>query len=75
VGKKYTLPMGDSAYSKLLNKTKVAHQVFIMANFKRKTSKRNVKCTLCTPVKWLGNNSARVKEKYKIDKKELAVYQ
>jgi hypothetical protein len=30
-----------------------------MANFKRKKSKRSVRCTLCTPLRWLGNNTGR----------------
>lgn len=30
-----------------------------MANFKRKKTKRSVRCTLCTPLKWLGNNKGR----------------
>lgn len=30
-----------------------------MANFKRKKTKRRVRCTLCTPVKWMGNNKGR----------------
>jgi len=30
-----------------------------MANFKRKKSKRTVKCTLCTPDRWKGNNKDR----------------
>lgn len=33
--------------------------VRIMSNFKRKKTKRRVRCTLCTPVKWLGNNKGR----------------
>lgn len=31
----------------------------IMANFKRKKSKRTVKCTICTKYRWRGNSSAR----------------
>lgn len=30
-----------------------------MAHFKRKRSKRQVRCTLCTPVRWLGNHKER----------------
>ena len=26
-----------------------------MAHYKRKKSKRNVVCTICTPYKWMGN--------------------
>lgn len=32
-------------------------------NFKRKKSKRNVKCTLCTPHRWMGNGKERFKAK------------
>jgi hypothetical protein len=32
-----------------------------MANFKRKRSRRQVKCTMCTPVRWLGNSKERLK--------------
>lgn len=30
-----------------------------MSNFKRKKTRRNVRCTLCTDVRWLGNNVGR----------------
>lgn len=30
-----------------------------MANFKRKRSKRVVKCTMCTKWRWLGNHKGR----------------
>lgn len=30
-----------------------------MANFKRKKSKRQVRCTLCTSYSWLGNHKER----------------
>jgi len=30
-----------------------------MAHFKRKKTKRRVRCTLCTPYKWMGNNVGR----------------
>lgn len=30
-----------------------------MANFKRKKTKRNVRCTMCTYYRWLGNNKGR----------------
>jgi methionine synthase II (cobalamin-independent) len=30
-----------------------------MANFKRKKTRRNVRCTLCTPVRWKGNHAGR----------------
>jgi hypothetical protein len=32
-----------------------------MANFKRKKSKRIVRCTLCTPHRWQGNGRNRFK--------------
>jgi hypothetical protein len=28
-------------------------------NHKRKTTKRRVRCTICTPYRWLGNNKGR----------------
>jgi len=28
-------------------------------NFKRKKSKRNVKCTICTKFRWLGNTKGK----------------
>lgn len=33
-------------------------------NFKRKKCKRHVKCTICTPYRWMGNSlkQARVKD-------------
>jgi hypothetical protein len=34
-----------------------------MSKFKRKKSKRTVKCTLCTKHRWLGNNKGRTKDK------------
>ena len=34
-----------------------------MANFKRRRSKRSVRCTLCTPYRWMGNTKERVKAK------------
>ena len=30
-----------------------------MANFKRKKSKRSVKCTMCTQFRWMGNGKNR----------------
>jgi hypothetical protein len=36
-----------------------------MANHKRKKSKRQVKCTLCTQYRWLGNSKERMKAKYR----------
>lgn len=35
-----------------------------MANFKRKKTKRNVRCTMCTQNRWLGNNCGRFKHKF-----------
>jgi len=32
-----------------------------MANFKRKKCRRQVRCTLCTDVRWRGNSSRRHK--------------
>lgn len=32
-----------------------------MANFKRGKTKRNVRCTICTTHKWMGNNKGRKK--------------
>lgn len=31
----------------------------IMANYKRKKSKKNVRCTLCTTYRWMGNTKER----------------
>jgi hypothetical protein len=28
-------------------------------NYKRKKSKRNVKCTICTDLRWMGNTNGR----------------
>lgn len=42
-----------------------------MANHKRKKSKRVVRCTLCNPYSWLGNNKEKTKAKYRIKKKSL----
>ena len=30
-----------------------------MANFKRKKTKRRVRCTMCTKFRWMGNNKGR----------------
>jgi hypothetical protein len=40
-----------------------------MANFKRGKCKRQVKCTLCTPHKYLGNHKGRFKAKEEISRK------
>lgn len=42
-----------------------------MAHFKRKRSKRSVKCTMCTQYRWYGNNSGRMKPKYAARLKEV----
>lgn len=34
-----------------------------MSNFKRKKTKRSIRCSLCTPHRWRGNNKGRFKEK------------
>jgi hypothetical protein len=34
-----------------------------MANFKRRKSKRIVRCTLCTAYRWMGNSKQRLKAK------------
>ena len=39
-------------------------------NFKRTKSKRNVRCTICTPDRWMGNNKSRFKEKFEADRTE-----
>lgn len=36
-----------------------------MANFKRKKCKRNVRCTLCTSYRWMGNSKGRRPDKEK----------
>lgn len=40
-----------------------------MANFKRRKSKRQVRCTLCTADRWRGNRAGRFKAKDEIGKK------
>lgn len=49
-----------------------------MANHKRKKSKRNVKCCMCTTHRWQGNSDERFKPKEndekRRDKKEIAKY-
>ena len=34
-------------------------------NFKRKKCKRKIRCSLCTPFKWLGNTKERFSHKDK----------
>jgi hypothetical protein len=36
-----------------------------MANFRRKRTKKQPKCTICTKYNWLGNNKNRVPHKDK----------
>lgn len=43
-----------------------------MANHKRKKSKRNVKCTICTTYRWGGNSKIRMKAKEAESKKRSA---
>ena len=43
-----------------------------MANFKRAKTKRNVRCTLCTPFRWMGNSTKRAKAKYLSAKRAAA---
>jgi hypothetical protein len=35
-----------------------------MAHFKRRKSRRRVRCTLCTPHRWRGNGKGRHKERF-----------
>lgn len=39
-------------------------------NYKRKKSKRSVRCTMCTAHRWLGNSRGRWKPKYDQRRKE-----
>ncbi len=41
-------------------------------NFKRKKSKKVVRCTLCTPHRWLGNHKERRPGKERGLRKELS---
>jgi hypothetical protein len=43
-----------------------------MAHWKRKRSRRNVRCTMCTSFKWMGNRTGRIKPKYE---SEFAAYE
>jgi len=38
---------------------------------KRKKSKKSVKCTICTPYRWLGNSKDRFKHKDRESKADL----
>jgi len=40
-----------------------------MAHFKRRRCRKQVRCTLCTPVRWLGNSKDRVKYR---DRREMS---
>lgn len=42
-----------------------------MSNFKRKKTKRRVRCTMCTKYRWFGNNKGRSKRKYEVKKEEF----
>ena len=42
-----------------------------MANFRRKKSKHIVRCTICTPYSWMGNNKEKTKAKYRLKKADL----
>ena len=39
-----------------------------VANFRRKRSRRQIRCTICTPYRWLGNHKERIKLKDREDK-------
>lgn len=39
-----------------------------MANFKRKRSRRQIRCSMCTPYRWLGNTKERIKHR---DRREM----
>ncbi len=40
-----------------------------MANFKRRKTRRNVRCTMCTQSRFLGNNKGRYKAKEEASRK------
>ena len=42
-----------------------------MANFKRKKTKRNVRCTICTSYRWMGNKLDKQKPKYRRTRKNV----
>lgn len=42
-----------------------------MANYRKKHRKKVVRCTMCTPFKWLGNSKDRTKRKYRLDKTSM----
>lgn len=42
-----------------------------MANFKRAKTRRRVKCTICTPHKWMGNHTGRFSYKDEFEKKQF----
>ena len=44
-----------------------------MAHHRRKKSKRVVKCTLCNPYSWLGNNKEKTKAKYRFNKQKIDI--
>ncbi len=41
---------------------------FFDMKYKRKKSKRSVKCTICTPFRWLGNKLSRLTKQRQVDK-------
>ena len=40
-------------------------------NFKRRKTKRNVVCTLCTPHRWRGNHKGRFKGREELDRQRI----
>lgn len=48
-------------------------EVSIVANFKRKKCRRQVRCTLCTDVRWRGNSSRRHKGQLRRPRNEKQV--
>jgi hypothetical protein len=42
-----------------------------MANFRRKRCRKQVRCTLCTPYRHLGNTGARFKERETLERKRI----
>jgi hypothetical protein len=47
-----------------------ACSIRIQMHYKRKKSKRNVRCTMCTQLRWLGNNRGkkRISDQKQFDK-------
>ena len=42
-----------------------------MAHFKRRKSKRRVRCTMCTKYRWMGNTKGRHRERADADRKRV----